>query len=165
MATNRAGRWGSSSSRTRNSTRSRTLTRTRSSGNAGTLGGSRVVSGYQSVCNDFDKKIASYRCLASQAKGPARCPRPTPATLNSFSRWIEKGAIIQKVSSTQIKRWAGTTSTTPTLKSATSAKTVLQNRFGKGCIKAVTCDKSGGFLVATPAIWKGRSFNFPRQGN
>ena len=162
MATNRARRWGSRSSRTRTSTRSRTLTRSRSTGSSGSLGGTRVVSGYQSVCNGFDKKIASYRCLASQAKGPARCPRPSPATLNSFSRWIEKGAVIQKVSPTQIKRWAGSASTTRTFKSATSAKTVLQKRFGRGCIKAVTCDKSGGFLVATPVTWKGRSFSFPR---
>ncbi|MEE9294865.1 MAG: hypothetical protein V3W34_07900 [Phycisphaerae bacterium] len=141
MATNRTGRWGSS---TRSPTGS---------------SGKRFVSGYQTVCNSFNKKIASYKCLTTQATGPAKCARPTPATLNSFGKWIEKGAIIQKVSSAQVKRWA---STNRTFKSATSAKTVLQQRFGKGCIKAVACDKAGGFLVATPAIWKGRAFSFPR---
>ena len=46
--------------------------------------------------------------------------------------------------------------------SPASAKMVLQKRFGKGVIKAVTAEKSGAFLVATAPIWKGKKFSFPR---
>ncbi len=131
MATNRTRRWGSSS---RSSRGSRRRTTVRSSGK-------RAARGYESVSNSFSQRIASYKCLTTQTVGAARTTRPSPATLTSMSRLIEKGAVIQKVSATQVRRWSNT-SRTP--KSAASAKTVMQRRFGKGIIKAVATDKSGG---------------------
>ena len=70
--------------------------------------------------------------------------RPTPAQLNSFARWIEKGAIIQNVTNTQLNRWAGQSkSWTPG-----TVRTCLSKKFGKTCIKAVAWNKTGGFIVA-----------------
>lgn len=91
--------------------------------------------------------------------GPARKSRPSPASLNSFSKWIEKGAVVQKVSATQLRKWS---SSKQAFKSTASAKSCMEHRFGKGAIKAVIPNKTGGFLVATASTWKGKSFHFPK---
>lgn len=117
-----------------------------------------MAPGYKNICDTFSRRIASYKTLCGQAMGPAKATRPSPTTLNSFSRWIEKGAVIHKVSGVQLKRWA---QAARQVKSATAAKTVLCKRFGKSVIKAVTVEKSGAFLVACSPTVNGRTFNFP----
>ncbi len=134
--------------RTRRSTRR--TSRTTSSKSA--------AAGYSTLCTTFQQQISSLRTLCNQATGTASSRRPSPATLYAFSRWITKGAVIHRVSSSQLKRWSGTSRT---FTSPTTAKSVLQKRFGKGTIKAVTTDKSGSFLVATSATRKGKKFSFP----
>ena len=111
------------------------------------------------MCDTFTRKISSYKTLCGQATGAAKTTRPSPATLNTFSKWIEKGAVIHKVSATQVTRWADATRR---IKSAPAAKSALARYFGKGVIKAVTCDKGGAFLVACAPTVNGRSFRFPR---
>jgi len=54
--------------------------------------GKQTAPGYKNICDSFTKKIASYKTLCGQAVGPAKVSRPSPATLNSFSKLIEKGA-------------------------------------------------------------------------
>jgi hypothetical protein len=115
--------------------------------------------GYKNICDNFNRKIASYKTLCGQGTGPAKRGRPTPATLNNFSKWIEKGAYVCKVSPAQVKRWA---KTTQQIKSPTTAKNMLAKCFGRNVIKAVTTDKQGGFLVACSGTVNGRPFNFPR---
>ena len=74
--------------------------------------------------------------------------------LNSMSRWIEKGAVVQKISAAQVRRMG---KTTQPIKSSATAKNVLCRKFGKNSIKAVAPAKSGAFLVAcTPSV------QFPR---
>ena len=114
---------------------------------------------YRSVNDVFKNKISSYQTLWKQTKGPAIYSRPSPTVLNSFARWIDKGAMIHTVSSAQIARWSKTSKKYTT---ATSVKNALCTKFGKTYIKAVTRDKSGKFLVATPQMWKGKTFKFPR---
>ncbi len=110
--------------------------------------------GYKNVCDTFNRKISSYRTLCGQASGPAKGTRPSPATLNTMSKWIEKGAVVQKVSAAQVRRMGR--SAQP-VKSATTAKNVLCRKYGKSAIKAVAPAKSGAFLVAcTPSV------HFPR---
>jgi len=118
-----------------------------------------IAPGYKSICDNFTRRIASYRTLCGQTTGPARHSRPSPATLNSFSKWIEKGAVVFKVSPAQVKKWS---KTTQTVKSPTSAKNALAKCFGRSVIKAVTSDKSGSFLVACASTANGRPFHFPR---
>ena len=48
-----------------------------------------VAAGYSNVVNCFDQRISSYRTLCAQATGPCKGKRPSPATLNTFSKWIE----------------------------------------------------------------------------
>ena len=115
--------------------------------------------GYKNVYDTFYRRITSYKTLCGQTTGSARTTRPSPATLNSFGKWIEKGAVVHKVSGVQVKRWAGTTQQ---VKSAATAKTWLTRCFGKSVIKAVTKDKSGAYLVAYAPVVNGRPFNFPR---
>lgn len=121
-------------------------------------------SAYRSVYNQFQNKIESYKTLCTQAQGTGKYGRPSPAVLHSFAKWIEKGAIVQTVSVAQVARWArlrnkSFNSRNP---SVAACRTVLASRFGKGLIKAVARTKSGSFMVATPATWQGRAFNFPR---
>lgn len=116
------------------------------------------VPGYKNVWSCFGQKIESYKTLFAQTTGAAKFHRPTPTTLNSFAKWVDKGAVVHKISPTQIKRWS---KVNKTFTSPASAKTVLQKCFGKGVIKAVTAEKSGAFLVATAPIWKGKKFSFP----
>ena len=126
--------------------------------------GTAVPSGYKSVSNTFENKICSFRTLFAQTKGTAKFGRPSPATLNSFANWINKGAIIQTVSCAQIARW-GKSMNTKNFNSrevtANSCKTILFKKFGKSTIKAVARTKSGSFMVATSPTLKGRSFTFP----
>ena len=118
-----------------------------------------LAPGYKNICDNFNRKIVSYKTLWGQGTGQARTSRPTPATLNTFSRWIEKGAIVYKISPAQVRRWG---KMNQPIKSPTTAKNVLAKCFGKSVIKAVTHDKTGGFLVACAATVNGRPFNFPR---
>ncbi len=119
----------------------------------------RPAPGYSSFCSQMDNKIASYKKLWSQATGPARAARPTPSTLNSFAKWIEKGAVVHKVSAAQVKRWSKSTQQVTT---AATCKNALGRCFGKSTIKAVTKDKAGQFLVACSPVAKGKRFSFPR---
>lgn len=112
---------------------------------------------FATVRSNFSNKINSYQVLLSQTSGGASKFRPTPAQLNTISRWIDKGAKLQRVSAAQLNRWA---STSKKSWSPGSAKTVLAKKFGKSCIKAVACNKSGGFIVATSPTRKGRNFSF-----
>lgn len=112
---------------------------------------------FATVRNNFRTKINSYQVLLAQTSGGASKFTPSPTQLNSFSRWIDKGAKLQRVSATQLNRWAGTSKSNW---SATTAKSTLVKKFGKSCIKAVACNKTGGFIVATSSVRNGRTFNF-----
>jgi len=147
--------WGRSTGTTKRSTRAK-----RSYGTSAKTG----ATGYKNVSTEFQNKISSYRTLIDQTKGAAKFPRPTPATLNSFANWVNKGAIVQQVSPSQLARWAKTTTHSFNSRnpSTTSCKNVLCKKFGKTTIKAVTRSKNGWFLVATSPTHKGRAFSFPR---
>ncbi len=138
-----------------NSGYGRTSTTSETTGNKAT---------YSKVCTAFQLKIASYKTLCSQAKVTAgRFTRPKLATLNSFANWINKGAIIQTVSCSQIAKWAklNNCSFNTKIASPTSCKTVLCKKFGKSNIKAVCRTSTGNFMVATTPNCKGRGFSFP----
>jgi hypothetical protein len=77
--------------------------------------------------------------------------------------WINKGAIVQTCSPTQVARWARTTNKNFNTHnpSPTACKSVLCAKFGKSTIKAVAKGK-GGFIVATTPTKNGRSFCFPK---
>ena len=141
------------------------MKRPRKSGRTPTASQSRTVPAVYRGCNDtFAAKIHSFRTLYSQTYGPAKCARPTPATLNTFANWISKGAIIQTVTAAQLARWAKMTkknfdTRTPT---TTACKNVLCAKFGKNTIKAVARTKSGSFMVATWPTVNGKRFYFPK---
>ncbi len=127
--------------------------------------GTAVPSGYKNVCCSFENKISSYRTLHAQTKGAAKFGRPTPAILNTFANWINKGAIVQTVSCAQVARWGKTMNTknfNAREMTTNSCKTVLCKKFGKTAIKAVARTKSGSFMVVTAPKVKGRTFCFPR---
>lgn len=122
---------------------------------------------YSTVRCNLERKLNSYRTLYAQTQGRAPYGRPTPTVLNSFTKWIDKGAILHRVSPTQIYRWAKTCKkwkySTSKFDTPTAAKNVLKTKYGTTFIKGVTKDKQGWFLVATPPMWHGRPFNkFPR---
>ena len=119
---------------------------------------------YKTCYNDFWTKINSYRTLCNQTRGPAKYGRPTPATLNTFANWVNKGAVIQTVSPAQVWRWARTTNKpfNPNTRNTTACKTVLFAKFGKNTIKAVARTKTGTFMVATSPTVNGRPFWFPK---
>lgn len=109
---------------------------------------------YSAVRNNFQNKINWYRTLCNQTFGSGSSYRPTPAQLNSFAKWIDKGACVQNVSSSQLNRWCGY----PKNWTVTAAKTTLSQKFGKSVIKAVAYSKSGGFIVATSPTRQGKTF-------
>ena len=125
-------------------------------------GTTNCAPGYANVFNSFQTKVNSYRTLANQTRGTSSGPRPSPSTLKTFGSWIEKGANIQTVSSAQLKRWCGKSNAGKwNWNSPASTKNFLGAKFGKGCIKAVAKSKTGSFIVATAANWKGKNFSFP----
>ena len=101
---------------------------------------------------------ATWRSRRISHSPAASKTRPTPATLKSFTNWINKGANVYRVTNTQIKKWCNPTRTCNT---NASVKNALCGRFGKSTIKAVCSAKSGGYIVATAPTWKGKSFKFP----
>ena len=116
-------------------------------------------------CNNvFSNKVNSFKTLIGQTKGPARCARPTPATLNTFANWINKGAIIQTCTTGQLNKWAKTTSKNFNIKtiSPTTCRNILGAKFGKSSIKAVARTKSGSFMVVTAPVVAGKTFCFPK---
>lgn len=122
-----------------------------------------VPSAWKGCSNTLWNKINSFKTLYNQTKGPAKYGRPSTTTLNTFTNWINKGAIIQTVSCAQVARWSKFTkksfnSRTPT---PMACKTVLCAKFGKSSIKAVARTKSGSFMVVTSPMAKGRPFCFP----
>ena len=119
---------------------------------------------YRNWNYNFQNKINSFRTLYNQTWGPAKCARPTVATLNTFTNWINKGAIVQVVTPTQVAKWAKYTKKTFNVRTATptTCKNVLLTKFGKNTIKAVARTKSGSFMVATAPTWKGKPFWFPK---
>ncbi len=122
---------------------------------------------YASVRANFQNKANFFKTLANQTTGSTSGNRPSPSQLNSFSKWIEKGAVLQSVSKTQLNRWSSSASKGKTSQSKSwsvaSAKTTLAKQFGKGSIKAVAYNKSGGFIVATSPTRNGKSFRFPTR--
>ncbi len=144
--------WGNKSWRNASTTKNTT-------GFKATGGGMNCAPGYKNVFNTFGNKINGYKMLTTQMTGPASFKRPTAATLNTFAKWIDKGAIVNKVTSAQICKW---TNTSKKFASAATAKNALCGKWGKTTIKAVVCDKAGNFLVATNPTFKGKSFKFPR---
>jgi hypothetical protein len=119
---------------------------------------------YKGLSHSLTWKINSFKTLFGQIQGPARFGRPTPAILNTFAKWVDKGAIIQTVSPTQISRWARNNDVNFSSRnpSVSACKNVLSAKFGRSLIKAVAKGKNGYFLVATAPIRQGRPFCFPR---
>lgn len=161
MAMNMSGRGGSRSAGRMSGSTNWTGS---SSTSKRTNTGSTIATGkHRSCCTSFEMKINSFKTLCNQTRGPAKCGRPTPTTLNSFANWINKGAIVQTCTSAQIARWSKATkfnfnSRTP---SVTACKNILSAKFGKATIKAVAFTKSGSFMVVTSPTCKGRNFCFP----
>lgn len=114
---------------------------------------------YTNLKHNFQNKISSYRTLYNEMQGTAGKGRPPAATLNTFGNWINKGAVIQKVSAAQINRWSNTDRKCTT---STAARNVLYHKFGKAPIKAVCKTKSGAYIVATAPMYRGKNFKFPR---
>ncbi|MCK4658279.1 MAG: hypothetical protein KAV82_02050 [Phycisphaerae bacterium] len=114
---------------------------------------------YTTLKNNFQQKITSYRTLYGQVQGASGAGRPSAATLNTFANWVNKGAVVYKISTAQINRWSETNKKCTT---ATTARNVLCNKFGKMPIKAVCKTKSGSYLVATASTYRGKTFKFPR---
>lgn len=108
------------------------------------------------VRTTLQHKIKAYKTLWDQTSGTGSRSRPTPSQIQSFSKWIDKGACVHNVSFTQLNRWSGK----PKNWTVGTAKTTLTSKFGKPYIKAVACNKSGGFIVATSPTRKGRTFKF-----
>lgn len=121
--------------------------------------GTSCAQGYGNINSTFENKVKSFRMLCDQTRGPATATRPSPANLKTFANWVNKGANICKVSNAQINKWCNTKQS---FKGITGAKNVLCKKFGKSTIKAVAPCKSGGFIVATAATVRGKSFNFPK---
>lgn len=121
-------------------------------------------SGYKGCSTTFARMIQSYKTLFTQTTGQAKFTRPTPTTLNTFANWVNKGAVVQTVTTAQVARWAKTTSKSFSARSATpnSCKNVLCAKFGKDTIKAVCRSKTGSFMVATSPTVSGRTFCFPK---
>lgn len=131
--------------------------------NAGRSGGFRhggSSTNYRTIASAFEQKINSFKTLYAQTAAAAGNNRPSPATLNTLAKWVNKGAVVQRVAPNQIARWGGTARS---VKTPNTAKAILCQKFGKSAIKAVTCDKSGGFLVATSPTHKGKTIKFPNS--
>ncbi len=130
-----------------------------------TISGKVKPTGYKGCCNCFTGKVQSFKTLITQTTGTSgRFTRPTPAVLNTFANWINKGAIVQTVSKAQVSRWAKSTNKNFNSRNCTptSCKTILCAKFGKSAIKAVARTKTGSFMVVTPPLVKGRNFCFPK---
>jgi len=136
--------------------------RKRSTG-CGKTGSGAIPRGYKNVNQSFEGKINSFKTLCTQTCGTAKYDRPTTAVLNSFAKWINKGAVVQTVTCAQLSKWAQVNNKTFNTRNPTTAacKNVLTAKFGKTPIKACARMKTGAFMVATSPTVKGKNFKFP----
>lgn len=121
----------------------------------------KVASGYKNCCNDFQYKWSSFKTLWNQTQGTAKCTRPSPATLNTFSNWINKGAVVHTVRPTQINKWAKAFKGNYNCTTVSGCRSFLNAKYSKSCIKAVCKDKNGAWMIATTPTYQGKSFCFP----
>ncbi len=122
----------------------------------------KAASGYNNMSWTCSQKIQSWKYIYNQTCGTAKCPRPTPAQLNTLANWVNKGAIVHNVPAAAVNKWANITTRTFNRTSPTSCKNVLAAKFGKTVIKAVCRSKTGSFMVATSPTCKGKPFCFPK---
>ncbi len=158
MATNITGRSGSRFGRT---------TTTRTTGTWGNRTKKNVVNvptSHKNVSKSFQGKIDSYKMLYKQTCGTAKHHRPSPTILNTFANWINKGAVVQTVTCSQVAKWAKADNKNFNTRNPTvaSCKNVLTAKFGKSTIKCCARTKTGGFMIATTPTWKGKPFCFPK---
>ncbi len=132
-----------------------------------TSGGSSrsVPASYKTFHTTFANKINSFRTLFNQTQGPAKCGRPSPTVLNTFAKWVNKGAIVQTVTASQVAKWAKSTNKNFNMRnpSPTACKNVLCAKFGKNAIKAVARTKTGSFMVAVAPTVGGKPFCLPKK--
>ena len=121
-----------------------------------------AATGYSNMNSTCSQKIQSWKYIYNQTRGPAKCPRPTPAQLNTFANWVNKGAVVHNVTATCVNKWANNTNKNFNKTSPTSCKNVLTAKFGKTTIKAVCRSKTGSFMVVTAPTYKGKPFCFPK---
>lgn len=122
---------------------------------------------WKQCSTEFCNKISSFKTLYNQTKGPAKQGRPSPATLSSLAKWVNKGAVIQTVTSQQVAQWAKSTQRKSNVNTRnitpTACKNILCAKFGKSAIKAVARTKGGSFMVATTPTVQGKPFCFPNK--
>jgi hypothetical protein len=111
---------------------------------------------YPYIRYTLQNKVNAYKTLMAQTTGTPSRNRPTPTQINTFAKWIDKGAVLHNVTNAQLNRWAGKTKTWTT----GSAKSTLVSKYGKNAIKFVAPNKTGGWLVATPSTYRGKPFKF-----
>lgn len=156
--TKRSSNRKSTSSRNRWGKSFRSASASKSTSGANSTG-TTCARGYGNINSSFEHKVRCFRMLSEQTCGPAKGTRPSPAHLKTFANWVNKGANICKVSNAQINKWCNTKQS---FNSITGAKNILCKKFGKSTIKAIAPSKSGGFIVATAAMVRGKTFNFPK---
>ncbi|MFQ5461739.1 MAG: hypothetical protein ACE5E5_03835 [Phycisphaerae bacterium] len=127
-------------------------------------GSAAVPRGYKNVKQTFENKINSFKTLCTQTCGTAKYQRPSTTVLNSFAKWINKGAVVQTVTCAQLSKWAQVNNKTFNTRNPTTAacKSILTAKFGKAPIKACARTKTGAFMVATSPTVKGKTFKFPK---
>ncbi len=117
--------------------------------------------GYANFYQQYQQKLQSFKTLYSQTTGAAKFDRPSPTTLKTFTNWINKGANVYTISQTQLNKWAGTARNKYDWTKPTQARNFLNQKFGKGAIKAFARTKNGAYMVACPTTFRGKTFNFP----
>ena len=119
---------------------------------------------YSTVRSNCQQKIEAFGTIITNAAPSSAKSGATATQLNSFSKWIDKGAIVQTCTKAQVSRWAKSKNKNwnSSTASPTSCRNVLSAKFGKSTIKAVCCTKSGSYMVATAPTCKGKNFCFPK---
>jgi hypothetical protein len=122
-----------------------------------------LATGYSNVYTQYQQKIANYRVLCNQMRGPAKTTRPSKSTLNTFANWIDKGANVYTITPAQLNRWAGKNHKYYNKWNTIMAcKNFLTYKWGKNTIKAITWTKSGSYLIACAPTYKGKPFCLPK---
>ena len=114
---------------------------------------------YTMVRSNLQNKINAYRYLFDQCKttGPYK---PSPAVINKFANWVNKGAMLHKVSGASIAKWCKDHKPTYTMSWATKG---LKSKYGVAIKGLYPTGNGKWYMVATNPTFKGKPFRFPNR--
>lgn len=110
---------------------------------------------FNTICDEIQQKIGSYKTIYSQCQGSGKVTAFSPTTVNKWIKFVNNGICVYKFDNSMFSRCFGSQYNNCTPMTATR---MMQRKYGAG-IKAVTRGKGNCWLVAASSSITARPFS------